>query len=234
MSGKLLLPSARSGVLLESPQPHVSPWWRRITVAIGVVTVVVGAADVFTRVASFISETDLSFTAFAPGALIIDPALQGLVEGARTEGIVPAKLIVPSLGIEAAVEHVGKKADGSMDTPKTIANVAWYEPGSMPGEQGNAVFAGHVNNALGMAGVFKELSALRQGDTVEVVGEGGERYRYEVERVAEYHLTNAPLEEIFAKTGPSRAVLITCEGTWDKEARTYDKRLVVVARLLNP
>lgn len=234
MSAKLLLPSARSGVLLEPPRPHVSPWWRRIALVIGVVTVLVGAADAFTRAADYLSGIDISFTAFAPAALIVDPSLQGVVEGGQSEGIVPAKLRLPSIGVEAYVEHVGKKADGSMDAPKALANVAWYELGAMPGEPGNAVFAGHVNSSLGLPGVFTDLSKVRVGQKVEVLGEDGERYTYEVERVTEYNLSSAPLTEIFANTGPSKLVLITCEGEWDKEARTYNKRLVVVARLINP
>ena len=121
-----------------------------------------------------------------------------------------------------------------MDTPQALANVAWYAPGQKPGEKGNAVFAGHVNNALGTAGVFKELSALQKGDEVQVVGESGATLTYIVESSNEYFLDRAPLEQIFANEGSSGIALITCEGSWDPSARTYDKRLVVVARLQNP
>jgi LPXTG-site transpeptidase (sortase) family protein len=201
----------------------------------GIVVVVVGAADAFTRLAQALPNVDVSFTSFAPAALIVDPELRGQVKSASiVQANQPTKLFVPSLGIEAAVEPVGKKADGSMNTPKALANVAWYKLGQMPGEPGNAVFAGHVNSALGLPGVFTNLSQMQVGHKVEVLGEDGDRLVYEVERVTEYYLDRAPLEEIFANSGPSRLVLITCEGDWDSTARTYDKRLVVVARLINP
>jgi len=212
----------------------MSPWWRRIALLVGVVAIFVGASDVFTRAATYVSTADISFSAFAPGALIVDPGLWSRVQGTTSVAIIPATIRIPAINVEAAVEHVGKKADGSMDTPKALANVAWYAPGVKPGEEGNAVFAGHVNNALGLPGVFKELSKIKKGDTVEVEGEGGERLTYAVEEINEYLLLNAPLAEIFANSGPYSLVLVTCQGSWDSSARTYDKRLVVVARLVNP
>ncbi len=234
-----MLPSARSGVLLTAPAPRISPWWRRIAVAVGIVAILIGATDAALRAAAYVSTADLSFTdisfsAFAPGVLVTEPGLLGRVQSTSTAIVVPVTLRIPAINVEASVEKVGKKTDGSMDTPKKLANVAWYEPGSKPGEEGNAVFAGHVNNSLGLAGVFKDLSQLKKGDTVEVEGEGGVRLTYAVEEVSEYFLTDAPLEKIFAQTGPSSLVLVTCQGSWDSSARTYDKRLVVVARLINP
>jgi len=234
MPGKLLLPSAKSGVIVEAPPPKISPWWRRIAIVIGVLAVVVGAADALSRLAYNFLGDDAAFFTFAPAALLVEPELWGLIEGTSTTSFVPARLIIPKLNVTASVEQVGKKADGSMDTPKALANVAWYAPGQKPGEKGNAVFAGHVNNALGTAGVFKELSALQKGDEVQVVGESGATLTYIVESSNEYFLDRAPLEQIFANEGSSGIALITCEGSWDPSARTYDKRLVVVARLQNP
>lgn len=234
MPGKLLLPSAKSGVILEVPPPKISPWWRRAAIAVGVLAVVVGAADAVSRVANNVLGEDAAFFSFAPAALLIEPGLWGLVEGTSTISFVPATLAIPSINVKAGVEPVGKKADGSMDTPKALSNVAWYAPGQKPGQKGNAVFAGHVNNALGAAGVFKELSKVKKGDTIVVTSAEGKRLTYSVEEINEYFLDQAPLAEIFADSGPAGLVLITCQGVWDSQARTYDKRLVVVARLQNP
>lgn len=234
MPGKLLLPSAKSGVLIKAPPPAVSPWWRRIAIAVGVVAVLVGGADAFSRLAHSFMGDDAGFFSFAPAALIMEPGLWGQIQGTSTVSFVPVTLIAPTIEVEAPVEQVGTKADGSMDTPKRLADVAWYAPGPMPGESGNAVFAGHVNNALGLPGVFTNLAQLKVDDTVQVMGEGGQVLTYAVEKINEYYLENAPLAEIFTRSGPSRLVLITCQGSWDQQTRTYDKRLVVVARLLNP
>ena len=60
------------------------------------------------------------------------------------------------LGTELAgeVERVGKKQDGSMETPSTFTTVGWYELGVKPGDEGNAVMDGHVNNALTSSGAI--------------------------------------------------------------------------------
>lgn len=229
-----MLPSAKSGVLIKAPSPIISSWWRRIAIAVGVVAILVGGADAFSRLAHTFMGVDAGFFSFAPAALIVEPGLWGQIQDTSTVSFTPTALIVPAIEVNALVEQVSIKADGSMGTPKRLADVAWYAPGSMPGEPGNAVFAGHVNNALGLPGVFTNLAKLKVGDTVEVIGEGGQVLTYAVENINEYYLESAPLAEIFARSGSSRVVLITCQGSWDQQTRTYDKRLVVVARLLNP
>ena len=57
-----------------------------------------------------------------------------------------------------------------MGTPSTFYTVAWYSAGPKPGEPGNTVIDGHVNNALGLSGVFEHLGDVQIGDTIEVAG----------------------------------------------------------------
>jgi LPXTG-site transpeptidase (sortase) family protein len=142
------------------------------------------------------------------------------------------RLKVPSLGVDASVEQVGKKADGSMGTPSAFGNVAWYSPGSKPGAAGNAVFAGHVNNALTKAGVFSHLSQIKQGARIEVWGKDGRSLDFEVVSIEQYPAETAPAEAVFSTEGSPQIILITCEGDWDAAAHSFDKRLVVVGRLL--
>jgi len=201
--------------------------------------VCVGAADTVSRFGEKVLGGDLNVFAFAPAALILDPSLRSAVTGNNTTvftetatPLVPVHIRIPSVGVNAVVEAVGKKADGAMATPTKFADVAWYSPGSKPGDSGNAVFAGHVNNAIGMDGVFSKLAAIEKGDPIIVEGPQGERLQYVVTETVMYPANEAPKEEIFRKTGPSQVVLITCDGEWDSVARSYDKRLVVVARLL--
>ncbi len=232
MPGKLLLPSAKSGVLIEGARKSPSPWWRRIAISIGVLAVLVGLADVTTRVANQLFGDDAAFFTFAPAALLFEPDLWGQVQGTSTTAFVPARISVAAIGVKAEIEPVGKKPDGSMATPSALQRVAWYAPGSRPGSKGNAVFAGHVNNALGLPGVFKELKKLVAGDTVIMESTDGRSLTYVVEEVNRYLTDEAPLEAIFSTSGPSRIILITCEGEWDEETRSFDKRLVITARLL--
>lgn len=223
----LLLSSARSGVLVvRKERPH---WTRRIVISLGVLAVVVGGADVAARFSKNMFGDRASFIAFAPAILLVDPALGGLATTSSVS-FEPVRLKVSALGINAEVENVGKKPDGSMATPSTFYTVGWYKLGVKPGQEGNAVFAGHVNNALTTAGVFEHLGQISLGDSVEVFDKEGQKLTFIVEKIDDYPKDNAPLEGIFATKGPSRVVLITCDGDWDPKAHSFDKRLVVVAR----
>ncbi len=206
---------------------------RYAAMAIGIFVVVVGLADVTSRLAHRALGDDALFDAFAPAAATkpSSASVPAALASATTTGpFVPSRLKVPSLGIDADVEEVGRKADGSMGTPADFMNVGWWSEGSKPGEQGNAVFDGHVNNALTKAGVFEHLSQVHKGDYVTVSDAEGHTLVYEVSEVSLYKTDRAPVARIFATTGPSQLVLITCDGEWLEDSREFDKRLVVVAR----
>ena len=206
---------------------------RYVAIVVGIFVVLVGLADVTSRMSEALLGEDALFDAFAPAAAT-RPSSGAIVPAASassTAAFVPARLKVPSLGISAEVEEVGQRADGSMGTPADFMNVGWWGEGSRPGEPGNAVFAGHVNNALTLPGVFAHLSQVNKGDYVTVSDSDGHTLVYEVSEVSLYDTDQAPLAKIFSKTGPSQLVLITCDGEWVQDSRSFDKRLVVVARL---
>ncbi len=231
MSEKLLLLSpARVARVRESRGARVV---RYVATAVGILVVVVGLADVTSRLANRVLGEDALFNAFAPAAAIKPSAAvvpAALATATSTGVLVPSRLKVPSLGIDAKVEEVGRKADGSMGTPADFMNVGWWGEGQKPGQAGNAVFDGHVNNALTKPGVFEHLYQIHKGDYITVSDAEGHTLVYEVTEVTLYTTDRAPLAKIFAKTGPSQLVLITCEGEWLEEERSFDKRLVVVAR----
>jgi len=217
----LLLQSAKSGVLVVSAHERRAYYLRLAVVVVGVLCVLVGAADATSRLVNNMGP-DAAFLAFAPAAAINLPGQAG-----NNFAIVPARLKIPSLGVNAKVESVGIKA-GAMATPSNFDNVAWYSLGAKPGAPGSAVFAGHVNNALLKSGVFERLSQMKTGDYITVEDSTGKALVYKVSSVEEYQ-PDAPTDALFATAGPSRLVLITCDGDWVSSARSYDKRLVVIA-----
>lgn len=219
----LLLQSAKSGVLVVPAHERRARNIRLAATAVGMLCVLVGAADMTSRLVKR-AGPDAAFLAFAPAVAINVP----LTAIAPAGLIVPARLRIPSLGVDAKVEPVGVKADGAMATPSNFDNVAWYSPGAKPGGQGSAVFAGHVNNALLRSGVFEHLAQIKKGSYVMVEDAAGKSLVYRVSSVEEYE-PGASTGALFAATGPSRLVLITCDGEWVPSARSYDKRLVVVA-----
>lgn len=143
----------------------------------------------------------------------------------------PARIIIPSLGIDAEVQDVGITAEGNMGVPSNFTDVAWYKYGTAPGGAGSAVIAGHVDNGLGLSGVFKRLGELEVGDEVSVERRDGTRLTFIVTGTRSYPYTEVPTEIVFNPSGSARLNLITCEGSWVKSEKTYDQRLVVFTKL---
>lgn len=190
--------------------------------SVGILVVLVGLADVSTRASHAFFGADAARVSFGP-ALEALPSIK--------QPIIPARLDIPSIGVHASVEQVGQKPNGAMGTPKDFANVGWYSLGVKPGEAGNAVIDGHVNNALTKPGVFEHLGDLKAGDYVTVSDAQSKTLIYKVTQIERYDTQNAPLETVFARTGPSQLVLITCDGDWVEKEKSFDKRLVVYATL---
>lgn len=143
----------------------------------------------------------------------------------------PERLIIPSLQIDALVQQVGVKANGAMATPKNFTDVGWYKYGTIPGQEGSAVIAGHVDNGLALPGVFKHLSDLKIGDELYVQTIDGSKLRFVVQDIQKYSHTAVPTEEVFNARGAAHLNLITCDGTWIPTDKTYDKRLIVYSTL---
>ncbi|MBS1252164.1 MAG: hypothetical protein MAG451_01202 [Anaerolineales bacterium] len=141
----------------------------------------------------------------------------------------PVQLRIPSIGIDAYIEHVGLTEDLAMDVPSTVENVAWYKLGYRPGERGNTVIAGHLDTVTGAPAVFWDLESLEPGDEISVLSLDGIERRYTVDFHTRYPYDEAPVQKIFGPASKSRLALITCKGTWDRINRNYSHRVVLYA-----
>jgi len=144
--------------------------------------------------------------------------------------ITPARLRIPSIGVDAPVAGVGLLPDGSMAVPDNLWVSAWLSTGARPGQVGSAVIAGH--RGIGTPGLFGHLENVRAGDTIRVSDAGGGELVYQVTRVASLDLSSATQLQVFGPTAQQQLVLITCVGQYSRFTRTYDHRLVVFSRLL--
>lgn len=201
--------------------------------AVGTFVILFGLYDLTNRVSKIVGDR-IAFMAFAPAVTLFSATSTDAFFGAPRASaapLVPTQISISSIGVRASVEQVGKQADGSMGTPKKFEDVAWFSLGSKPGSAGNAVFAGHVNNSLTRAGVFEHLASIKLGDSIWVSDSVGHTLEYKVSAIEQHSADKAPAETIFATTGPSQIVLITCDGEWVPEDKTFSKRLVVFARL---
>lgn len=139
----------------------------------------------------------------------------------------PARLKIPSINVDALVEYVGLTPDGAMDVPKERTNVAWFNLGSRPGENGSAVIAGHYGWKNGKASIFDNLYKLRKGDKLYIENEKGVIISFVVRESRRYD-PEADASDVFGSNeGKPHLNLITCEGEWDKVSKTYSQRLVV-------
>lgn len=145
--------------------------------------------------------------------------------------VMPERLIIPKLGIDASVESVGQDSQGRMDVPKADADVGWYNMGYKPGENGSAVMAGHFDTVTGAPAVFYNINKLVPGDLLKVVGTNGQTLTYTVTDATAYPFDQVPLQAIFASKGTPQLNLITCDGVWNPGAHNYSQRLVVYSVL---
>lgn len=144
---------------------------------------------------------------------------------------IPDRIIIPKLNVAAKIETAGLDKSGRMDVPKNVSNAAWYELGAKPGEKGNAVIAGHLNNQQLKPEIFYSLATLVPGDRVYIEDKSGQEWKFEVKRVAELPDKNFPIEEVFGDSNRKKLNLITCGGKWDKKLGTFDKRTVAFTEL---
>lgn len=196
---------------------------QKIIIAI-VSFVTIGAVAIFmsTAVRAIYYSPDSEVDA-PPVAVISDPKVGPLEY--------PSKLLIPALSIDARIKFVGVNEKGNMATPGNFTDVAWYKYGTVPGQLGSAVMAGHVDNGLGLAGVFKHLDTLKKGDDIYVETKEGTKLHFVVFEVKAYPYTDVPTDVLFTRSGKAYLNLVTCVGNWIKEGKTYDQRLIVSALL---
>jgi sortase A len=170
---------------------------------------------------------------YAPdsGIAVLQLAATAPMTEASTSSL-PSRLIIPSLNINAHVQYLGINAAGNMQAPDNFTDVGWYKYGTTPGFRGSAVIDGHVDNGLGLDGVFKHLNELTVGEEVDVQTAGGTMLHFQVADIEIYPYKNAPAATIFAQDDATRLNLITCEGTWVPGGDTYDHRIVIYTKLI--
>lgn len=140
-------------------------------------------------------------------------------------GVRPQVVVVPALGVRAAVLPVAT-VDGALTPPDDPQQLGWWSGGARPGaDAGAAVVTGHTVHTGG--GALDDLEELDRGDRV-VVESGRAQVAYEVDTVQVLGRDDLARRsaEIFGRSGPGRLVLITCED-WDGTA--YRSNVVVTA-----
>lgn len=142
----------------------------------------------------------------------------------------PRVIRIPKLAVDAYVRPVGVDTANTMVAPDNIHIAGWYAGGVRPGEQGVSIINGHAGGRYEQ-GVFKRITTLQPGDSIRVqLGDRSWR-DFTVVSGQSYTLSDSQ-RALFAhhNTADRELHLITCDGGFDDQHQTYDRRFVVVAR----
>ena len=167
-----------------------------------------------------------------PIAVAVPPiAVAALASAAdRGDGVPPARIRLPSLGVDTAVVAVGVDGRGEVAVPDDVRQTGWYRFGPAPGSAaGSSVVSGHVDDAVQGRGAFYRLVDLAVGDPVVVTTAAGVDLTFRVSTVRRIPKSTLPVDELFARDGPPHLTLVTCGGAFDRTSGSYRDNVVVTA-----
>lgn len=143
----------------------------------------------------------------------------------------PVRLVIASINVDAIINPVGLTKDGAMDIGENPDQVAWYQAGPIPGQDGNAVIAGHYGWKNGHGSVFNNLHDIKVGDSISVYDAKGLVTSFIVRQTRLYDPAADAADVFISNDNKPHLNLITCEGTWVTSKDSYSNRLVVFADL---
>jgi hypothetical protein len=156
-----------------------------------------------------------------------------------------ARLIIPSLGVDATLVPtgaVGAPGSASLTIPADVHTVAWWdgsvrdgartvhEDAPRPGQPGVALIAGHVDSAAAGPGALFDLKALEVGAVVDVVDSDHRRSTWIVSSPPETALKTALPPALWVTSGAPKLALVTCGGPFDASTGHYLDNVIVWAR----
>ncbi len=141
----------------------------------------------------------------------------------------PKKLTINSIEVNAYIQKAGIDQHGKVAVPNNTHLAGWFADSVRPGNSGLSVIAGHVSGRTG-GGIFKNLHGVKVGDVIGVELGNGKTVMYktfQTQSVKEADAASALFSQDPRVT--EQLQLITCIGTYDNKADTYDSRLIVSA-----
>ena len=160
---------------------------------------------------------------------------------------VPARLVIPALGVNASFQSIGVDASAPSDAqgrkplgnPSDRTQAGWYSAGPRPGSGTGTVIANGHTYHDGSA-IFKEsfASTVATGQRIDVVQVNGTVCSYQVQQVwrdvskSDYP-TIVSSQGLYDFSGPERLFLATCGGPFDPSGQNYDHISMLIATPIN-
>lgn len=142
----------------------------------------------------------------------------------------PTRIVIPAINVDAPVDSVGVDDQGRVAVPTDVSRAGWYKWGPAPGNAaGSAMITAHVDGVDQGPGAFFNLGQLNVGDLVQVERSDRSTLTYRVIARESFNKKSAPLDEVFARSGPHRLTLVTCGGPFDPQTLVYTDNIIVTA-----
>lgn len=147
----------------------------------------------------------------------------------------PLHLSIPTIGVSSDMLQLGLNPDHTVQVPPLgrDSEAGWYQYSPAPGQLGPSIILGHVDSAAYGPGVFFKLGALSRGAAVSITRADHRVAVFRVERVVEYPKDHFPTIEVYGNTDHAALRLITCGGTFDLSAHSYEDNIVAYASLVS-
>ncbi len=143
----------------------------------------------------------------------------------------PVRIEIAAIGVDADLIDLDLQRP-EPEVPTDFDQAGWYTATREPGEIGPSVVAGHIDSTDGPA-VFARLDELEDGDEVTVHGADGQTRTFAVTGSGQYPKDQLP-PEVFGFGDPVPELrLITCGGSFDRDAGSYTDNLVVYTQLVD-
>lgn len=149
---------------------------------------------------------------------------------AAVEAVPPVRMSIPAIGIDMPVTDVGVADAGQMELPVDPAVAGWYRYGAdAASTSGRILIAAHVDAIDYPIGPLARLRDVPAGETIALAAGDGTTREFVVQSLTYYEKTALPVDELFARNGPTALVIVTCGGPFDSATGHYRDNVVAVA-----
>lgn len=149
-------------------------------------------------------------------------------EFASVTDAVPVRLRIPSIGVDTSLESLGLGAQDELLPPVDFDRAGWFAQGTVPGDIGPSIIAGHVDSPSAPA-VFLRIGELSPGDEIVVDLSDGQTVAFSVTATTQTPKAAFPTSDVYGPTPRAELRLITCSGSFDDGTGHYLDNLVVFA-----
>ena len=141
----------------------------------------------------------------------------------------PLSIQLPTVKAEGFIQQVGADKDNRMVVPNNVHMAGWYTGSPLPGNDGLSIIDGHVHG-LYAKGIFYNIGKLKADDKFSVTFGDKSVKNFKVKKVQTTTVEEANTALYVRDNSIAKQLnLITCGGKFDKDTKTYDARVIVVA-----